>query len=276
MDFITLLNQYEKEIQEKQSRCILSKNEVLARNPISNNDDSLALHERQRRGRSYYYMRKNYGGKKDSEEKYIPKEDKELISLLLRKQYAAKALPFYEKQLTNIKQLKESLSPAVDNEFYNNLTEESKRLLAPLVPYQPDIIKAWQSKPYKHNEYHPEELIHDSLRGDKLRSKSEVLISNGLFTKEIYYQYEPLLLLDNSFVYPDFLILRPSDNKEIVWEHFGLMDNPVYANNAVRKIQRYEAAGYHLGDTFIATFESSAWPLSSRLVNEYIERYFGR
>ena len=60
----------------------------------------------------------------------------------------------------------------------------------------------------------------------------------------------------------------------MIWEHFGLMDNSEYAANAMEKIALYSQNGFVLGRGFIYTMETSARPLSSRLVNKLIECHF--
>ena len=39
--------------------------------------------------------------------------------------------------------------------------------------------------------------------------------------------------------YPDFLCLNLRTREEFCWEHFGLMDDEEYANNAAGKINHY-------------------------------------
>lgn len=57
------------------------------------------------------------------------------------------------------------------------------------------------------------------------------------------------------------------------WEHFGMMDVPEYANNALRRIALYESANIHPGDRLIMTFESSECTLDLRIAEERIQRY---
>lgn len=267
MDFITLLNQYEKEIQEKHQK--LTK--ILSSCDYTPSD---SIQEKRHGDRTYYYKRSNYGGRIPAKEHYIPKANTKLISKLLQMQYAAKTKPYYEKQLKLLHDLQTTLETAVDTRFYERLSDESKHYLSPLVPYQTDIINKWNEMPYVRNQYHIEEAIHDTIRGEKLRSKSEVAIANALFHANLPYKIEPKIIINGQPMYPDFQILRTIDYKEIIWEHFGLMSDPNYADRACKKIQYYELAGYHLGDNFIATFETLQSPLSSRLVDDYINRYF--
>lgn len=65
-------------------------------------------------------------------------------------------------------------------------------------------------------------------------------------------------------VYPDFTILDVMRRREIIFEHFGMMDNPEYANKAISKINAYIRNGYMLGDNFMFTFESRQQPIDMK------------
>ena len=67
--------------------------------------------------------------------------------------------------------------------------------------------------------------------------------------------------------------LRKRDGKEIYWEHDGRMDDPKYAEKAVRKINSYIANGYFLGDNLIVSFESSGNVLNDRIIKSMISKY---
>ena len=57
-------------------------------------------------------------------------------------------------------------------------------------------------------------------------------------------------------VYPDFTFLSKKTGEEIYWEHNGMVDNPVYARNMVRKIECYENNGIFPGERLILTYET--------------------
>ncbi len=95
----------------------------------------------------------------------------------------------------------------------------------------------WCAESYETNPSHPENLIHTTLAGHKVRSKSEVIISNLLYTNQIPYRYEAALPLKEFTAYPDFTILHPVTNKIFYWEHFGMMDNAPYCDTACNKLK---------------------------------------
>ena len=61
--------------------------------------------------------------------------------------------------------------------------------------------------------------------------------------------------------------------QEIYWEHDGRMDDPDYAQNAIRKIQLYEDNGIYPGERLILTFETGKTVLNMRLAEKLAERY---
>lgn len=119
----------------------------------------------------------------------------------------------------------------------------------------------WRAESYETNPSHPENLIHTTLAGHKVRSKSEVIISNLLYTNQIPYRYEAALPLKEFTAYPDFTILHPVTNKIFYWEHFGMMDNAPYCDTACNKLKTYCYNGIFPSMQLITTYETSKCPI---------------
>ncbi len=81
-----------------------------------------------------------------------------------------------------------------------------------------------------------------TLKGEYVRSKSELIIANELYVNQIPYEYEkPLYLKGRSYpVHPDFTIYTPQQNLTVYWEHCGLMGNEEYRAKWEHKRQAYE------------------------------------
>lgn len=89
-----------------------------------------------------------------------------------------------------------------------------------------------------------EGLIHRTERGDLVRSKSELVIADKLFSRGIDYAYEKPLVLPNGNVrYPDFTIADDARGVTFYWEHLGLLDDPAYRARWARKKAEYASAG---------------------------------
>ncbi len=102
---------------------------------------------------------------------------------------------------------------------------------------------------------HPETLIHTTSRGDRVRSKSEVIIANLLHQAGIDYCYEADLSLLGfpKGVLPDFAFVQ--DQKVVVWEHLGMADDPEYMNRWAKKLAWYRQNGFESGKTLFVTTE---------------------
>lgn len=89
-----------------------------------------------------------------------------------------------------------------------------------------------------------EGLIHRTRRGDSVRSKSEVIIADLLYSKGISYTYEQAFHgTDGRLRYPDFTIEDPASGVMVVWEHLGLLRDPLYRARWERKRAWYRAQG---------------------------------
>lgn len=205
---------------------------------------------------------------------YLPKHCAAEAEQLAKKKYLQARKDALMQELTAINFYLRHHTEAIsqtDQLFYD--PRYAGLLRATMEPEAPDILE-WANAPYERNTKYPEKLIHPTMKGDMVRSKSEAFIANSLYQKNIPYRYECALELDGIIYYPDFTILHPRTRKKWIYEHFGIMDNTSYAHNATNKIELYSSHGYIMNANFIATFETAEFPLDSVLVEELIELYF--
>jgi ATP-dependent DNA helicase RecQ len=81
---------------------------------------------------------------------------------------------------------------------------------------------------------------YETLSGDLVISKSEVIIANILFQSGIPFKYEKLLVApDDTWMLPDFTI--EWQGKTYYWEHLGMLDRSDYARDWQKKLAVYEA-----------------------------------
>jgi hypothetical protein len=100
--------------------------------------------------------------------------------------------------------------------------------------------------------YFEEGKIHRSLAEVMVRSKSEVIIANMLFDREIPFKYEePLYAPDGSFYLPDFTVLWRGER--YFWEHLGLLERDEYKRKWEKKKAWYEK---HYPGRLVTTEES--------------------
>jgi hypothetical protein len=89
-----------------------------------------------------------------------------------------------------------------------------------------------------------EHLINHTQRGEWVRSKSEVIIADMLFARELDYVYERKLLgLDGKTKYPDFTIDVAESGLKVYWEHLGMLGDPSYRARWDEKLMWYREQG---------------------------------
>ena len=134
-------------------------------------------------------------------------------------------------------------------------------------------LSEWEERKSSQNFYYDEGLIHGTRSGARVRSKSEVMIADELYDNGIKFKTEPALELDGRIIYPDFEIVHPKAHKLVWWEHFGMMDDPEYAYNAMKKLTEYERNGIVFGENLIITYEMAMAPLTHEMINERMRHH---
>ena len=222
------------------------------------------------KGVDEYYLCTEKG---DTNGRYIPKKDRKIAYDIAQRDYDRKIITCaiaWSKWLDRVIQT----SP---KENLKDIYTKSKRRKPLLTPYElPDeeFIKQWESVQYKGKGFseHDPEIITE--KGERVRSKSEKMIADKLNRMEIPYRYEyPLKMQGMKIIYPDFVILDVPKRKEYILEHFGMMDNQEYCQNAIRKINTYIRNGMMPGEKVLFTYETSQRPIDMIVVQKLLERH---
>ena len=81
---------------------------------------------------------------------------------------------------------------------------------------------------YEHVPY-AEHLVHRTIRGELVRSKSELVIANYLHAEGLNYQYERPLegTAAPGHLRPDFTFVHDAGDV-LLWEHLGMLARPDY------------------------------------------------
>lgn len=133
-------------------------------------------------------------------------------------------------------------------------------------------VNLWMKENKNENIMKPENLVHITKNGLRVRSKSELLIASALEERNLAFRYEPELKISGDRICrPDFEILRPSDMKTIYWEHFGLMSSPEYAAGASEKLMMYQKNGISMWDNLVISFDSKEGHFNMGTINKIID-----
>ena len=223
----------------------------------------------QKHGKGFqYYLRED---PKDTTGRYLGVSQKNQVKEFLQKDYNSSIIKLMEEELILVSRYVEQVSPMKIMDLYSNLFEGRQRMIDPFVLNDEEYVRRWESVIYEGKAFSDDTPIFYTHKGERVRSKSEVIIANLLYKYQIPYRYEfPLTIKDFGITYPDFLILNVRKRKEIYIEHFGLLDDATYRENVIRKIIKYEMAGISLGDNLFLSFETAKNPLNVQVVEKMI------
>ncbi|MBW4421715.1 MAG: ATP-dependent RecD-like DNA helicase [Myxacorys californica WJT36-NPBG1] len=122
-------------------------------------------------------------------------------------------------------------------------------------------------------------LIHRTLRGEAVRSKSEVVIADRLASHNIDYSYEKALTMGGLTRFPDFTIEDADSGITYFWEHCGLLHKPDYEARWQAKLAWYRSNDilpYSQGGgsrgTLIITRDQENGGISSQEIEQIIKQ----
>lgn len=122
--------------------------------------------------------------------------------------------------------------------------------------------------------YYEASLIHKTLKGELVRSKSEVIIANMLYGAGIPYEYEKEITLDKDGIrIPDFTIDDAESGTLFYWEHCGMMSDRHYRQRWDEKKTVYAKHGIIEGENLIVSYDDVNGSIDSMAIKALIEKY---
>ena len=220
----------------------------------------------------YQYFRIRNKG--DTIGTYLPRKDHDTAVRLAQKDYDTRLLAELEKQLKAIERFLSSYNPDAAAQVYAKLSEPRKILVDKGFLTDEEFVAQWQAVPYQRLGFRKDDPEYYTQRGERVRSKSEILIADALYRHNIPYRYEYPLYVDGVLVAaPDFNCLNVRLRKEHYWEHLGMMGDKDYVNHNVKKLERYSLAKDFDESGLILTFETESQPINTRVIEEKIRKY---
>lgn len=214
---------------------------------------------------------------RDSPPEYISRTRIDIIAPLAQKRYEEKLMSVVGSRIEILDECIAAFERLLNlqdvSEIYSSLPDELKGFVKPYEGGDEKFAMRWQSRDFGKwsSGIH---LNYVTQRGDRVRSKSELIIADRLCAKGIPYHYETLFVCsDGSMTSPDFRILNKRTRKQYFWEHFGMMDDPEYCFHAIEKIEKYASSDVILGENLIVSFESPLKSLSTKYVDTMIREY---
>ncbi len=211
---------------------------------------------------------------KNKKPEYLPKAKRAYAEKLAVKKYYTDKLELMLKEKKAIQHYLEQHPSDFDGTADKLLLQSGYReLLEPFFKPTSQILVNWAKEPYDKNPKHPEQLTIKTNSGNMVRSKSEAFIDMLLYANNIPFRYECALTLGRVTYYPDYTIMHPKSGKILYWEHFGMMDDPVYAGKTFSKLHTYSKHGIIPSINLITTYETQENPLDLDTVQKLIEQY---
>ena len=209
-----------------------------------------------RNGRPEYYWRKDG---KDVTGTYIP---------VGRQEFAAALAQRLIKQLE-----KKRAAHNVEN-IYEEYGFARRALVNPVWVPDDEFVAKWQQTKYKKRVFREGDPEYYTKRGERVMSKTEILIANILADLGVPYLYEyPLYLTARGWIKPDFTALNVRTRRIRFWEHYGKMGDPDYCADNLEKTLDYERDGYFPGTHLIITHETQDRPADTRLLEAVARHY---
>lgn len=220
----------------------------------------------------YYHVQRNTG----NTGKYLRRKNEALAKTLAQKSYDEKILRLIRPQLELISELRSNELFTKMEKLYTDQRMERRILIDPIWLPDDEFRERWEAQKGEALAFRADdESSFYTDKGERVRSKSEVIIANALHRNKIPYRYEyPLQLSNGKIVYPDFTVLNLKTRKEYIWEHFGMLDDPHYRETMLNKLDSYVEEGYFWGDNLIVTEESSRHALRMSMLDAIIKHYF--
>lgn len=233
-------------------------------------EGSLRVGNSTRAGAQLYYREKA----EDKNGRYLQKKEGELAARLAQKDYDLRIVQAAEKEIKIIKPYLTKNAFVCAEEVYGRLPKVRQALVRPVEEPEEKYVERWLREEYEGKEFAEDAPDFITDQGERVRSKSEIIIANILRKNGVPYRYEkPHKIQGLGVVYPDFTVLDVKHRREVLWEHLGMMDDPLYAQAAVRKLTAYALAGYYPGERLVLTWETGEQPLNMKVVQKTAEKY---
>ena len=252
--------------------------------------DMMRLHNTEEEYLTYsngrFYRNSYFNGKRIS--KYISSEEKRLLGYLLRRGMYKKRIKIIQNNLHYEELLLKHYQPYDQDSILEKMSSAYK------VGFESAELMKEDEKnnaegTYKKYSYFDADISgwHTTVRGEKRRSKSEVIISNLLDAYKVNYEYEKPLYWDDDVSYnaqsiayqnklphkilPDFTIMLP-EGRNIYWEHLGLLADDDYRKKWSDKQLFYFLQGINQGERLIVTCDDADGNFDSSIASEIIEK----
>ena len=236
-----------------------------------------------RKDRVYYnYKPASQGGSKEEKRSYLKltdQKDRALVCAIAQRDYDREVLKLARGEEKIIARLAKLYGNGPCEDVYSKLHPARRELVEPIRLTDEQYADNWQAQELPGSTPSREEAPFLTERGERVRSKSELLIANTLHKHGIRYHYECAVETIDHLTgmprtrFPDFYLLNARTRRAYYYEHFGKCDDPDYVNDNLNKLIDYENVGIIAGVNLIMTFETRQTPLTPAIVEAFVKNY---
>lgn len=210
--------------------------------------------------------------------KYIPVSEQKFIKALILKEYDQTVLAELQYQLKLIDNFIKKYNPSMVRELFGSRGELRRGYISPVTLSDEDYAARWLAQSYKCKSFREGEPEFLTSRGERVRSKSEMIIADILAKNNIPYKYELPQQMKAAGgklipVYPDFTCVNLRTRQEFLWEHLGRMDDSDYSMKTVMKLRTYSKNDFIPGKNLILTMECDGIPLDRKEVEALVKTF---
>lgn len=204
---------------------------------------------------------------------YLDKTKKKEKMVLAYKRYYSDLIKNITKEIEQLEKIKKM---AVEDSIIKTYTTSHpgiKKLISPMNLDDQTYAAIWMDEKYSGKRFAAEDKTSFySDKGERMRSKSELLIANRFALWDIPYKYEyPIELPSGVILHPDFTILDVKKRKIKYWEHLGRLEDNEYMSGFFWKLEEYRKIGIYLGKELFVTGETAKVPLTTDEIKKTIE-----
>ncbi|SOE78781.1 hypothetical protein SAMN05720781_2710 [Fibrobacter sp. UWT3] len=121
---------------------------------------------------------------------YIPEEKMSLAAAIAQRDYDAKILAEIQRLRWVLEKCVEKYNVSIAENLYAQLHPARRSLVTPLVYPDEDFVERWSAVKYAGRDFDADGPVLMTARGERVRSKSEIIIADALFRRGIPYRYE--------------------------------------------------------------------------------------
>ena len=206
--------------------------------------------------------------------KYKYKKDPDLAASIAQRDYEKLLLKELRDRLRAVQKSRIIYEKTSPETALLRFCENRQKLIQPIYLTDEAYVEMWQQEQYEKKTFADNTPEIYTIKGERVRSKSEKIIADTLIRYEIPYKYEYLLQLAGfGQIHPDFCVLNRRTRQEFYWEHLGMMDDEKYVRDAVLRIEAYEKNDIFPGEKLLLSTETKTMPLNMRLIEKMIQRF---